>query len=173
MVSDPNPSVLITMAHDKLRQHLRSLCIYVSKQMVNYSIFMTKTTVPNSFSVISITPHLLLWPVMVLYKFWFTEVGDEAGIGWKLLVCKGRIISKLTVTPPLRLWGQRYTASRPEHHLCGCVRSEKCLQQHQQHGPIESLELSGTHSIMCPQSQTQKEWWLWGRIHQNPLYKHS
>lgn len=161
MVSDLNPSALIKAAHDKLRQHLRSVCVCVCEKI----IFLrrkqqSQTAFPFSVCVKSTTPHLLLWPVVLLYEFWFTESGVEAGIGWKLLVCKERIIPKLTVTPAPRLGGQRYTACRPEHHLCGCVRSEKCLQQHRQHGPIESLELSGTHSIMCPRSQTQKEWWL-------------
>lgn len=82
MVSDLNPSALIKAAHDKLRQHLRSVCVCVCEKI----IFLrrkqqSQTAFPFSVCVKSTTPHLLLWPVVLLYEFWFTESGVEAGIG--------------------------------------------------------------------------------------------
>ena len=124
----------------------------------------------NHATCVFVASHGIIW--ILVHSYW-----GELGIGWKLLVCVRerrnyfRSDSKTGSEAP-RLRGRdglRVGLSS----IFGCVRSEKCLQQHQRHGPIESLELSGTPSIMCPQSQTHKERWLWGQIPRNPFYKQS
>lgn len=84
MVPDLNPSVLITMEHENLWQHLRPQWVYVCEFSGEKNSFMTETTFTDiaSFSacVIPTKTHLLLWPVLVLYELWLKEGGVEAGI---------------------------------------------------------------------------------------------